>query len=44
MLFLVAKFINQRGRVSKAELIEYSNKLVALESRSAEHVQEVTAS
>ncbi|KAL4002954.1 DDRGK domain family protein [Acanthocheilonema viteae] len=40
----VVKFINQRGRVSKAELIEYSNKLIALESRSVEHMQEVTAS
>uniref|UniRef100_A0A1I8EM89 DDRGK domain-containing protein 1 n=1 Tax=Wuchereria bancrofti TaxID=6293 RepID=A0A1I8EM89_WUCBA len=36
----VAKFINQRGRVSKAELIEYSNKLIALESRC---VSELTA-
>ncbi|EFO17154.1 hypothetical protein LOAG_11348 [Loa loa] len=26
----VAKFINQRGRVSRAELVEYSNKLIAL--------------
>ncbi|VDO74882.1 unnamed protein product [Onchocerca flexuosa] len=40
----VAKFINQRGRVSKAELIEYSNKLIVLESQSAEHVPEVTGS
>uniref|UniRef100_A0A0R3RX64 DDRGK domain-containing protein 1 n=1 Tax=Elaeophora elaphi TaxID=1147741 RepID=A0A0R3RX64_9BILA len=40
----VAKFINQRGRVSKAELIEYSNKLIALDSRSVEHVREVIAS
>uniref|UniRef100_A0A8R1U2E7 DDRGK domain-containing protein 1 n=1 Tax=Onchocerca volvulus TaxID=6282 RepID=A0A8R1U2E7_ONCVO len=40
----VAKFINQRGRVSKAELIEYSNKLIALESRSVKHIPEVTAS
>ncbi|KAK6100312.1 DDRGK domain family protein [Brugia pahangi] len=39
----VAKFINQRGRVSKAELIEYSNKLIALESRCVEHVSELTA-
>ncbi|CAG9534550.1 unnamed protein product [Cercopithifilaria johnstoni] len=40
----VAKFINQRGRVSRAELIECSNKLIALESRSAEHAREVIAS
>ncbi|VDM27451.1 unnamed protein product [Toxocara canis] len=30
----VAKFINQRGRVSLNELVEYSNKLISLESRA----------
>lgn len=29
----VAKFISQRGRVSRAELVEHSNKLISLESR-----------
>lgn len=27
----VAKFINQRGRISVAELVEYSNQLIKLE-------------
>ncbi|KAM3724705.1 DDRGK domain-containing protein [Dirofilaria immitis] len=37
----VAKFINQRGRVSRAELIEHSNKLIALESQPVKHAPEV---
>lgn len=32
----VAKFINQRGRVSVAELAEYSNKLIRLEPEERE--------
>uniref|UniRef100_A0A915PSV7 DDRGK domain-containing protein 1 n=1 Tax=Setaria digitata TaxID=48799 RepID=A0A915PSV7_9BILA len=39
----VAKFINQRGRVSKAELIEYSNKLIDLEPSSLEHTAQIAA-
>lgn len=33
--FSVAKFVNQRGRVSVAELMDYSNKLIGLQSWSA---------
>ncbi|VDM97965.1 unnamed protein product [Thelazia callipaeda] len=33
----VAKFINQRGRVSRTELVDYSNKLISLESRPVKH-------
>ncbi|VDN25076.1 unnamed protein product [Gongylonema pulchrum] len=39
----VAKFINQRGRVSKAELVEYSNKLIGLDSRPIDQSTKVTA-
>lgn len=31
----VAKFINQRGRVSVSELAEYSNKLIRLEPETS---------
>lgn len=35
LLHLVAKFINQRGRVSLMDLAAYSNQLISLESAGA---------